>query len=72
VTPAFEAFLARLYVEEDVRVRFLADPEGEALRAGLDQAQAAALARIDRTGLRMAAVSFAAKRSRHRETPGSA
>lgn len=63
-TPAFEAFLARIYVEDEFRERFLQDPSGEALRAGLTQEQAASLESIDRTGLRMAAHSFARKRSK--------
>jgi hypothetical protein len=56
MTPAFESFLARLYVDRDARARFLADPRGEA-------ASAAALA-IDRVGLELAAASFAHKRRR--------
>ena len=61
-----EAFLARLYVDADLRARFLADPEGEARRAGLDQATAERLASIDRLGLELAAESFARKRERKR------
>jgi hypothetical protein len=61
-TPAFEAFLARIYVEQETRDRFLADPKGEALRAGLTEEQATALAKIDQTGLRLAASSFERKR----------
>jgi uncharacterized protein len=59
---AFEAFLARLYVEAETRARFLADPRGEAERAGLDGAACQALQRIDRAGLELAAHSFALKR----------
>ena len=62
--PGFEAFLARIYVDRPARERFLADPEGEALRAGLTAAEAEALARIDREGLLLAAASFEAKRAR--------
>ena len=62
--PAFEAFLARIYVDGPTRERFLADPTGEALRAGLSRGEAEALARVDRAGLLMAADSFAAKRAR--------
>jgi hypothetical protein len=61
-----EAFLARLYVDADLRARFLADPEGEARRAGLDEAAARRLASIDRLGLELAAESFARKRERKR------
>ena len=59
-----EAFLARLYVDAAFRARFLADPVGEARRAGLDQPTAERLAAIDRKGLELAADSFAAKRTR--------
>jgi hypothetical protein len=61
-TPAFEAFLARIYVKQETRDRFLVDPKGEALRAGLTEEQATALAGIDQTGLRLAASSFERKR----------
>lgn len=57
-----EAFLARLYTDAELRARFLADPAGEARRAGLDDASAERLAQIDRAGLELAAASFAAKR----------
>jgi hypothetical protein len=59
-----EAFLARLYTDAELRARFLADPVGEARRAGLDQETAERLASIDRKGLELAAASFAAKKSR--------
>ena len=61
----FESFLARIYVDGDARARFLADPRGEACRAGLTVAEEEALARIDRTGLTLAARSFERKRARH-------
>ena len=57
-----EAFLARLYTDAELRARFLADPAGEARRAGLDAESAERLAQIDRAGLELAAASFAAKR----------
>jgi hypothetical protein len=60
---SIEAFLARLYVDSELRVRFLADPAGEARRAGFDDATAEKLASIDRTGLEMAAASFERKRA---------
>ncbi len=60
-SPAFEAFLARIYVDADFRARFLADPRGESARAGLSPGDSAALDRIDRVGLAMAARSFARK-----------
>lgn len=59
-----EAFLARLYTDAELRARFLADPVGEAKRAGLDDATAERLAAIDRVGLELAAESFAAKRAK--------
>ena len=59
---ALEAFLARLYVDERARARFLAAPVEEARRAGLDDEQCRALAAIDRQGLALAAQSFAHKR----------
>jgi hypothetical protein len=59
---ALEAFLARIYVDERARARFLAAPLDEARRAGLDEEQCRALAAIDRQGLALAADSFAHKR----------
>ena len=59
----FEAFLARIYVDAEARSRFLADPRGEALRAGLSDRQAQSLENIDREGLLLASRSFAGKRS---------
>ena len=65
MTPAFESFVARLYVDSNARIRFLADPGGEATRAGLSSGEVAALTRIDRVGLELAAASFAQKRQQH-------
>lgn len=61
--PALEALLARLYVDAEARARFVADPRGEAMRAGLDGDECDAMARADLVGLEMAAASFAAKRA---------
>jgi hypothetical protein len=61
----FEAYLARLYVDAPARARFLADPRGEAERAGLPPAACEALARFDRVGMELAAQSFERKR-RHK------
>src|SRR5262245_17584675 len=58
----FEAFLAELYVNDEARSRFFADPRGEAIAAGLDVDDCAALQQIDGVGLEMAAESFAHKR----------
>jgi hypothetical protein len=62
MTPAFEFFVARLYVDGDARRRFLVDPRGEAEAAGLDREETAAALAIDRVGLELAAASFAKKR----------
>jgi hypothetical protein len=66
VSPAFEAFLVRLYVDSVARERFLRDPRGEATVADtpLTADEVEALVRIDRTGLELAAASYAAKRQR--------
>ena len=61
-----EQFLARLYVDDALRARFLADPVGEGVRAGLDRETAERLAEIDRVGLELAAESFARKREAKR------
>lgn len=61
-TPAFEAYLTKLYVDREARAEFLADPRAAAGRAGLNDAECDSLAAIDRTGLEMAAVSFERKR----------
>ncbi|PYO29966.1 MAG: hypothetical protein DMD86_14145 [Candidatus Rokuibacteriota bacterium] len=63
-TARFEAVLARLYVDDAFRRSFLADPAGEAARAGLDPDEARALAEVDAVDLEMAARSFAHKRAR--------
>jgi hypothetical protein len=66
MSPTFESFLARLYVERPARERFLADPRGEAAAAGLAADEIAAAVGIDRVGLELAAASFAHKRRRQR------
>lgn len=63
-----EAVLARLYVDDDARKRFLSDALEYTIAAGLDADEARQLAGIDRVGLMMAARSFAAKRSHQRRT----
>lgn len=62
MSPAFEAFLARLYVDAALRGRFLADPGGTAAAAGLTGPECEALGGIDRVGLALAARSFERKR----------
>ena len=64
MSPAFESFLARLYVDGSARARFLADPRGEAAAAGLVGDEISAAVEIDRVGLELAARSFAHKRRR--------
>lgn len=59
---SFEAYLARLYVDPPARSRFLADPRGEATRAGFTPTECEALVGIDRIGLELAADSFERKR----------
>jgi hypothetical protein len=58
----FEAFLARIYVDDDARAAFLSNPRGEALKAGLNADDAEALATIDRIGLELFAQSLQRKR----------
>ena len=62
MSPAFEAYLARLYTDARERDLFLADPRGRAAATGLASAELDALAAIDRDGLVLAAQSFEKKR----------
>ena len=57
-----ESFLARLYVDEPARRRFISNPRAEAENAGLTEQDCAALENIDLVGLGLAADSFAKKR----------
>ena len=59
----FETFLAKLYVDDQARSRFLADPRRETLNAGLSENDCTALEKIDFVGLELAADSFARKRA---------
>jgi hypothetical protein len=59
-----EAFLAKIYVDEESRERFLADPRGEATKAGLGELEVEALEKIDRAGLVLGARSIQSKRQR--------
>ena len=63
MSPLFESFLARLYVDADLRAAFLADVDRVATAAGLAAEEIAALRAIDREGLELAAASFAHKRA---------
>ena len=60
----FEAFLAKLYVDESARAKFLSDPRGEAMKAGLTAQEIEAVARIDRVGLNLLTKSLERKRRR--------
>jgi hypothetical protein len=60
----FEAFLAKLYVDERARAQFLADPRGEAVKAGLTAQEVEAVEKIDRVGLELFARSLERKRQR--------
>ena len=64
--PRFETFLARIYVDEDACVKFLADPRGEAMKAGLTEQQVEDVVKIDREGLEMFAASLKRKKHSHR------
>ena len=62
-TARFEQFMAKLYVDEDVRRRFVAHPRETAAGAGLTAAEIEALAEMDWTGLELASRSYASKRA---------
>ena len=59
-----EAFLARIYVDAEVRERFLRNPDLEALNAGLSPEEIEAVKQIDRVGLELLAESLERKRNR--------
>lgn len=58
-----EVFLAKIYVDEAAREKFLADPRGEAVRAGLRPEEIDDLVNIDRDGLELLAHSLKHKRA---------
>jgi len=60
----FESFLAKIYVDENAREKFLADPRGEATRAGLAAPEIEDLFNIDRAGLELFANSLRHKKAR--------
>ena len=60
--PHFEAFLALIYVDKNARAKFLADPRGEATKAGLTAEQVDDVVKIDREGLEMFAESLKRKK----------
>ena len=59
-----ETFLARIYVDEQARARFLADPRAEAAKAGLTPEQIEDVVNIDRDGLELFAASLERKKNR--------
>ena len=61
-----ETFLARIYVDRKARAKFLADPRGEATKAGLTPQQVEDVIKIDRDGLELFAQSLERKKLRHR------
>ena len=61
-TADVEAFLARLYTDEDFLTRFLRSPDDVLSREALSAEQRAALAAIDRSELILAANSYRHKR----------
>ena len=63
-----EIYLAELYTDAATRAKFLADPDSAARETGLNDADVSALLCIDKTGLCMAAASYANKRGQHRRT----
>jgi len=65
-SPQLEQLLARLYTDAELRRQFLDDPRAVAVSANLADDEVDAMCNIDRTGLRMAAVSFESKRAQYR------
>ena len=63
-----EALLARLYTDAALRREFLRDPPAIAIREGVGHEDAQRLAAIDRSGLELAARSYAGKRASHGRT----
>lgn len=62
VPSQLEDYLVRLYLDVELRRRFLSDPDRVMTDAGLDAEVRGALANIDRVGLELAAHSFFRKR----------
>lgn len=58
-----ESFLATIYVDAEAREKFLADPQGEATRAGLAAQDIESVVNIDRVGLEMFAHSLNHKKA---------
>ncbi|HET8782636.1 MAG TPA: hypothetical protein VFM63_09470 [Pyrinomonadaceae bacterium] len=66
-----EAFLARIYVDERARAKFLADPRGEATKAGLTAQEVEDVIKIDRDGLELFAQSLERKKQKAGALPPS-
>ncbi len=64
-SPRFEAFLAKIYVDEKARLEFLSAPHEVALQFGLSEPEIIALEKIDRVGLELAVRSLERKRGQH-------
>lgn len=64
-----EAFLAWIYVDQRAREKFLADPRGEATRAGLNPQEIEDVVNIDRDGLELFASSLEHKRAHKHGNP---
>ena len=61
-----ETFLARIYVDQEARAKFLTDPRGEATKAGLTAQQVEDVVKIDRDGLELMAQSLERKKQGRR------
>jgi hypothetical protein len=66
-----ENFLARIYVDPELRGRFRGNPVGVANSAGLSAEECASLQKMDWTGLEMASRSFHKKREMKKLASGS-
>lgn len=66
-SPKFEAFLAKIYVDEKARQEFLQAPRTVASEFGLSEIEIIALEKIDRVGLELAVRSLERKRNHHRK-----
>ncbi len=66
-----EAFLAKIYVDEQAREQFLAAPRQEATSAGLTEDEIAAVEQIDRVGLELTAHSLIHKRQSKKKKPAA-
>ena len=63
MSQALETLLARIYTDRVALEQFLADPQGEAEKAGCSPAEVVHLKHPDTIGLRLAHQSFEKKRT---------